>query len=495
MPVRLPSTLRPSSSFFNPSYRSLARPAASSTADSSKSLDPARPARRYSCSSSSSGRSSSRDGNGSGARVKAPAAAGPRASSSTSAASPSGPAPARVAAAVPKALPKVAPAAFNLPHANAGLVNLDAFYALHRPLLELPVQLGNRRSTQHSDVTDLEEWAEPQLEETRPIESDELDAAAAAGEHTVTVSKISMAELSAELAEIVDLSEDGTPTGLPYLARVKSVEPLKSLEEELAAEAKEEEALALHEEQLHDMEKDQAEPYDAWMIGQHQPQPHSVARYLAVHPPFEAPTEADNASLSFAARPQFPFSPKTLSDLTFLSPFGKPAPSPSVSPSRPPAPSSTYAPAFSKQFLRPLDPSDASAVADQFLSHAQLTHRWQARSDFILRAGEALRRAEVAYSDAAPAPSSAEKTKKQRGSIRLWSEKDGWVVFNLARGEVVGTGSPFLPAELVHLDATDVMDEVVEMDSVKRKRKKKMSKHKYKKRRKAQRALRQRLGK
>ncbi|GAA5950170.1 hypothetical protein JCM21900_004617 [Sporobolomyces salmonicolor] len=495
MPVRLPSTLRPSPSFFNPSYRSLARPASSSAADSSSSFDPARPARRYSCSSSSSGRSSSRDGNGSGARVKAPAGAGARPSSSTSAASPSGPAPARAAATVPKALPRAAPAAFNLPHANAGLVNLDAFYALHRPLLELPVQLGNRRSTQHSDVAELAEWAEPQLEETRPIESDEVDAAAE--EHTVTV-----AELSAELAEVVDLSEDGTPLGVPYLARVKPAESLKSLEEELAAEAQEEEALALHEEQLHDMEKDQAEPYDAWMIGQHQPQPHSVARYLAVHPPFETPTEADDAPLSSAARPQPPFSPKTLSDLTFLSPFGKPAPSPAVSPSPPSSSLSAYAPAFSKQFLRPLDPSDASAVSDQFLSHAQLTHRWQARSDFILRAGEALRRAEVAYSGDAPSSSSSAnqiaKKKKQRGSIRLWSEKDGWVVFDLARGggEVVGTtGSPFLPAEMVDLDAAGVADVVVEMDSVKRKRKKKMSKHKYKKRRKAQRALRQRLGK
>jgi len=41
----------------------------------------------------------------------------------------------------------------------------------------------------------------------------------------------------------------------------------------------------------------------------------------------------------------------------------------------------------------------------------------------------------------------------------------------------------------------DVYEDVVSMDSVKRKRRKKMAKHKYKKRRRLQRAERQRLGK
>lgn len=45
------------------------------------------------------------------------------------------------------------------------------------------------------------------------------------------------------------------------------------------------------------------------------------------------------------------------------------------------------------------------------------------------------------------------------------------------------------------MDVADMGEDVIEMDSVKRKRKKKISKHKYKKRRKATRAQRKRLGK
>ncbi|TXT09170.1 hypothetical protein VHUM_02644 [Vanrija humicola] len=48
---------------------------------------------------------------------------------------------------------------------------------------------------------------------------------------------------------------------------------------------------------------------------------------------------------------------------------------------------------------------------------------------------------------------------------------------------------------LARLDVSAVADEVVSLDSVKRKRKKKMNKHKYQKRRKASRAERKRLGK
>ncbi|GAA6058620.1 hypothetical protein JCM10212_004031 [Sporobolomyces blumeae] len=506
MPMRLPRALRPTSAFFSPSYGTVlsrvsglttAPPAPASSLASSSS----RPSRRYSCSSSSSGRSSSRDGSSSSSRVKAQAAVARSSSASSTASTSASPAAVSPTALKP-AVVKQTPAAYNLPHVSADLVRLDSLFALHRPLLELPVQYHNRRTTSRTESThalSAAEEMEMRMEETRPLEVVEEVLDSAEGQQTMTV-----AELSAELAEVVDLSEDGTPLGAPYLARVGPIEPLKSVEEELAAEAKEDESLALHEEKLHDMEKDEAEPYDAWMIGQHEPLPYDVARYLAVRPPHQVPQSSSPAASDSTSS----ISTKTLSDLTFLSPFSKPAPS-SVSPasssassasaSRVAPPPSPYAPAFSKYFLRPLDPTDASAVADQFLSHHQLVHTWAARTEYAQNAAEALRRAEQTYSDvASPSRDVVESNVAplaRKGTIQYWSEQEGWTSFDLSKG-VSSNGSPFLPAEWVDLDAvTGVEDIVVELDSVKRKRKKKITKHKYKKRRKAQRALRQRLGK
>lgn len=68
----------------------------------------------------------------------------------------------------------------------------------------------------------------------------------------------------------------------------------------------------------------------------------------------------------------------------------------------------------------------------------------------------------------------------------MWSEQDGWTTVNLGRS---GSGSPFLPAEMVDLDWEDEQAALraesggVSLDSTKRKRKKKITKHKYKKRR------------
>ncbi|GAA5965421.1 hypothetical protein JCM3765_002373 [Sporobolomyces pararoseus] len=491
--MRLSRAVRPSSAYFSPSYGSiLSRPTplsvsfspVPSSSSSSPSLSTsARPSRRYSCSSSSSGRSSSSDG--SSTRVKGPATAHSPSSSSSTTSTPSSAAPKPVQVA-----PRISqtPSTYNLPHVSAELVKFDSLFSLHRPLLELPVQLQNRRSiNSKNDASTLAaaEELDTRMEETRPPQVQTEDA-----HQTVTV-----AELSEELAEVVDLSDDGTPMGAPYLARVGPIEPLKTVEEELAAEAKEEEALAMHEEQLHEMEKDEAEPYDAWMIGQHQPLPHNIARYLALRPPHEAPRSAPTLSATSSSPSTLPS--KTLSDLSFLSPFGTPSSplSSSFSTRTSPLPASPYATAFSKHFLRPLDPTDAAAVADQFLSHHQLVHTWAARNDFVNQAAESLRKAQQAYSDS-PVPSSSTPVVAQepseKGTIKYWTEGEGWATFDLKSG-LNGSGSPFLPAELVDLSAAEEI--VVEMDSTKRKRKKKITKHKYKKRRKAQRALRQRLGK
>ncbi|GAA5869670.1 hypothetical protein JCM16303_000543 [Sporobolomyces ruberrimus] len=486
MSMRLTRALRPSSTLFSPPCgsnlsRAAALPAFHSSSSSTSPLSSTgRPCRRYSCSSKSSG--GPRSNAGSSARVKAPS---PSSSPTTSSSSSPPPSAVKYVQGAPRIA--VTPSTYNLPHVSAELVKSDSLFALHRPLLELPIQIQNRRSvTSRTDASTLAVAEElgSRLEEARMDEG--------VAQQTATV-----VELSDELAEVVDLSEAGLPVGTPYLARLGPVEQLKSVEEELAAEAKEEEALAIHEEQLHDMEKDEAEPYDAWMIGQHAPLPHVVARYLALRPPHEAPSSPSNSPLTSAPATQ------TLSDLQFLSPFGKPlSPSAWTSPSLARNPSSAlanapYAAAFSKHFLRPLEPTDAAAVADQFLSHHQLVHTWAARNDFVNEAAESLRKAQQLYSDAPVASKSSPvvaQESSEKGTIRYWTEREGWATFDLRLGEN-SNGSPFLPAEMVDLEALSAEDLVVDMDSTKRKRKKKITKHKYKKRRKAQRALRQRLGK
>jgi len=490
MPMRLPRALRPSRTLSTPSRSTLiSRPSSLAVLNSSLPSSPSssltsssRLCRRYSCSSNSSGRSSSRDG--SSTRVKAPAAAPSSSSSSSQSTSTTLPSSTPKQVAVSSNSTLSTPSTYKLPHVSAELVKYDSLFALHRPLLELPVQVQNRRSitminSQNgatSGTAELDLELNMEEEGTRAVSE-----SGSQGQETITV-----AELSEELAEVVDLSEDGTLMGTPYLARLGPIEPLKTVEEELAAEAKEEEALAMHEEQLHDMEKQESEPYDAWMIGQHQPLPHDVARYLASRPPHEVPTlqsitsSTPSSTLRSSALPK-----KTLSDLTFLSPFSKPTSSYASSLSRtstPDSPStSPYATAFSKHFLRPLDPTDASAVADQFLSHHQLVHTWAARNDFVHSTAESLRKAQRIYSDSPITSISTpvvEQEPSEKGTIKYWTEGAGWETFDLRTG-TNGKGSPFLPSELVDLEG----ESVVEMDSVKRKRKKKITKHKYKKRR------------
>ncbi|KPV76268.1 uncharacterized protein RHOBADRAFT_52303 [Rhodotorula graminis WP1] len=320
--------------------------------------DALRPSGRCGYSSSSSaGRSSSRDGS---PRVNKPTttttSASPSPRSSSPAPKPSHAAKPNTLAALKSPQPELK-RAFELPHVRQGLVGLDAFFAGPRPLLELPLPLGTRRSTSAATT------------DSAHVPGERLDLLATRAE-------------ADEDVLVVDQADDGSPVGEPYLARLKPMQSLKTVDEELAAEAAEEADL---------MQR----------------------------------------------------------------------------------------------------PDEASGVADRFLSHANFLWRWHARNDFIDAAGEPLRQAGAYYAGTpalAPSPS-LEAGADAQGSIRMWREHDGWVdvAVGLGRGDSV-----FLPADMVDLDAGDVE---IRLDSTKRKRRTKMKKHKFKKRRKAQRALRQRLGK
>ncbi|GJN87514.1 hypothetical protein Rhopal_000464-T1 [Rhodotorula paludigena] len=416
MPVRL---ARPAGGLFaRPPYRAFPPAALAPTAPGA--AQPAVASRRTYSSSSSAGRSDSRDGT---PRVKQQPAAAP-----------STPAPQLAHALKAGSHPPVKSPkrelkrAFELPHVRSGVVGLDAFFAGPRPLLELPIPLGTRRSTL-STLTD--------------------------STHVPRSVADVFAKVEDELVQVVDQAEDGTPVGEPYLARLKPADTLRSVEEELAAEAQEEAEFVMQEEIEHQKEAAEAEPYDAWLLGQHEVQPSHVARYLASRP-----------------------------DLAYLTPFSS---------STSATPSTDYSRIFSAYFVDPLKPSEAGAVADRFLAHVDFQHGWQARKDFVATAAERLRQAEAHFSGdkAAPATFVAEEDLAAKaGTIRVWREQDGWVQLPVA----IGSGeNPFLPAEIVDLDVAS--EGQITLDSVKRKRRTKMKKHKYKKRRKAQRALRQRLGK
>ncbi|GAA5852731.1 hypothetical protein JCM8547_002607 [Rhodosporidiobolus lusitaniae] len=449
----LPSGSASSSSVFNPSYSS----------PLSAALSHPRRAIHY---QGNSGRSSSRDGS-----ERAKPARAPEQSKSSSSRSASTSAVPQRPCAPPLRQQTVKSAGarerFVLPHATSELVGVDSFFATHRPLLELPVRLSNRRSTRQGASSVV-------AAEDAEVMSAQAQPAVEMNGRTVQVEE----DFGKDVARVVDLAEDGTPLGAPYLVRLDAVEPLKSVEEELAAEEKEEAALMQKVEQLHQQEAESVEPYDAWMIGQHQVQPAAVARYLAVHPPFAAPSSTTPATTSSSA-------PSTVrSHLAYLTPFTSSAPSP-LTPSA--------FPAFVDHFVAPLEPQESSALADQFLSSAQMKQSWAAHDAFVRSFGERLRVAEQAYKGVSKVVQEAFPTpvaKEQRGSIRVWDEQEGWRSLSIAQNDVGLNGSPFLPADTVEIEEV-----VVSLDSVKRKRHKKMLKHKYRKRRKAQRALRQRLGK
>lgn len=421
MPVRL---ARPAGGLFaRPPYRAFAPAALAPTAPGA--AQPAVASRRTYSSSSSAGRSDSRDGT---PRVKQQPAAAPSTPAPQLAhALKAGPHP---PAKSPKRELK---RAFELPHVRSGVVGLDAFFAGPRPLLELPIPLGTRRSTL-STLTD--------------------------STHVPRSVADVFAKVEDELVQVVDQAEDGTPVGEPYLARLKPADTLRSVEEELVAEAQEEAEFVMQEEIEHQKEAAEAEPYDAWLLGQHEVQPSHVARYLAVRPPFTAPSAPSSTPSSASAA-----APQSRPDLAYLTPFSSSASA---------TPSTDYSRIFSAYFVDPLKPSEAGAVADRFLAHVDFQHGWQARKDFVATAAERLRQAEAHFSGdkAAPATFVAEEDLAAKaGTIRVWREQDGWVQLPVA----IGSGeNPFLPAEIVDLDVAS--EGQITLDSVKRKRRTKMKK-------------------
>lgn len=429
-------------------------------------------ARNYS--SSSAGRSSSRDGarkpDTSPSTAQAPA---PTSATSTAAAADS---PAAAAAAQPRS-PLAATTqskkrnkrAFELPHVRKSLVGLDAFFATHRPLLELPLRLGARRSTVTAGGVSDSAYV--------PTDHD-------SGRH---LSRSGETAARDDLVQVVDQAEDGSAVGEPYLVRLSEPEPLRSVEEELAAEAVEEAELTQQEELQHELEATEDRPYEPWLLGQHNGTDNvNVARYLAIRPPFTAPSPSSA-----------PAAPTTTAlkskELDFIAPFlstttpsSSTSASASASSSSNTATSSTdYSTTFSSHFVEPLSPNEATGVVDRFLSHHEVLHRWSAQTDFVNAAGEALRRAGRAYSpasasaiDVTSSSSSAvlDALRKQRGSVRLWTDADGFMSIPVGLHLDSLSSSPFLPAE-------DVIVEDIRMDSVKRKRQKKIRKHKHRKRR------------
>ena len=236
-----------SSSFFNPSYRSLSRP------QLALSANPFTRERRISF---NSGGSSSRAGSG-GPLKSSPA----QQAKSTSASSPQPP----TSAVVPSL--SATPLAPVLPHASFGLVRLDTFFALHRPLLELPLRLSARKS-----VSPISRLVASSSSEEAPVSLDEAM-------ETIDGN---------ELVEVVDLAPDGTPLGPSYittLAATEAADGLRTAEEEVELRDLETEAT---EAALQDIEDGLPDPYEAWRIGEPELQAFApaVSRYLASHPPF-----------------------------------------------------------------------------------------------------------------------------------------------------------------------------------------------------------------
>lgn len=387
------------------------------------------------------------------------------------------------AASTPPAVAATKPAtplASSLPHANANLILNDGFFALHRPLLELPIRLSARKT-----VAPLPRLWSPAAEEDiddRRAAEQERDEIEAFGREAV------VQELESEIVQMVELAPDGvTPVGPPFMATLSGGETVEQAraaeEEEVYLDEMDREAT---EAAMDDIENGLPDPYDAWLIGTHDadlPSSPAVSKYLAAHPPFSpppapSPRSAPRSSSAKAATASY--AAQTLSDISFLRPFPPATVSPSLHSTNP---------AFATHFLDPLPSGLSARVADDFLAASILSHRYLAHGDYARTAGEALELARQSYapaSDPPAVPRRAFDEKRQRGEVRLWSEEKGWVTVDFGRG--VGGGSPFLPAEMVDLDweedqAAAMMTEGVRMDSVKRKRKKKITKHKFKKRR------------
>ncbi|ORY88832.1 hypothetical protein BCR35DRAFT_301182 [Leucosporidium creatinivorum] len=449
LPTRAATAGSSQPTFFNPSYRALSRPKLPLALSSSAAKnDKPSSMRRCSFSSGAAGGSSSRTGSGR-ATAKPSTASAPKANTTQASASIAGSGRSAATASSSTTPTLHAP---SLPHATRGLVGFDSFFALHRPLLELPIRLHARKSCPSA------------------LEEESMDAMAQEMEDAMEGLEIS------EEAEVMDLSEDGKPIGVSYTVKLSGasrMEPLKSPEEEREMELRQEmDAAEEQEAVLQELEEDNVAPYDAWLIAEPEGTQHPtpVARYLASNQPFNAPARP----IALNSLPPSSLSPQTVADLSFLRPHSSAA-------SATPSLTSTI---FASQLANPLSPSEAKQMADRFLSSASLTHRWHAQTDYTKTVSEPLELARRAFNGESVQGRRAFEEKRQRGEIRMWSEKEGWTTVDLGRN---GEGSPFLPAEMVDLDWEDEQELAkmggVVMDSVKRKRKKKMTKHKYKKRR------------
>jgi hypothetical protein len=504
--VRITNTAPTNSSFFNPSYRSLARP---NLLLSSSVKGKARLASgNRSCSSSSW----SSSGNSRGKAIK------------TTAATISSPASTTTTPTIPTTAATTTPPqplAPLLPHASPSLISLDAFFALDRPLLELPIRLSARKSTQvpFARLSPLAAALEDaNEEEIRALQVEEME---------------DLEIDSEELVEVVDLSADGTPLGPSYITTLASTSAGTNISSpvRLQAELEAAEAAMKELEESEGMNGFEVDPYEPWLISE----PDSIgsaalspalARYLASRSPFVPPPAplsfvSTSSSINPARRPLSTsslHSPQTVADLSFLRPFASPAPATSTA--SPSILDPTANALFAEHFANPLPPSLSQAITDRFLSASSLSHRWRAQVDYATDSGEALELARRMYAgeDTQVRRSSTGVTvgrTKRRGELRTWSAEEGWKVVDLSKSspDDVG-GSPFLPAEMVDLDWADedISDEEsksreftkrqkwsdricagprilaerggrIGMDSTKRKRKKKITKHKFKKRR------------
>lgn len=366
------------------------------------------------------------------------------------------------------------PAAHELRHANPELVSLDAFFALHRPLLELPVRLSRRQSTTQQVGGRGDGLAlQRRLEEA----ATELDLEALEG---------------AELVEMVDLAPDGTPQGQPYLTTLTAEDSVEA--HELSSATAAWEAL---EDAAFDEHDDGEDPFEAFLISEPAQGTHpwsaKIARYLAERDPFLPPPVPSTVLAVLAPpTPRGPHSlhsSQTQSHINFLRPFSAPV-----------------LPASSSRSFAPLEPALAQAMADRFLAAASLSHRWQSQVEYASVSAEKMESARRAYHGEDVSGRSTAGRIKRRGDLRVWSVEEGWKYVSLGRSSDA-TLSPFLPAEMVDLDWVDEESQVgeittskrggtaagprslaargngIRMDSTKRKRMKKITKHKFKKRR------------
>ncbi|KAM0754428.1 hypothetical protein T439DRAFT_352443 [Meredithblackwellia eburnea MCA 4105] len=406
-----------------------------------------------------------------------------------------------------------------LPHLNRELAHLDSFFAQHRPLLELELAVLDRRSTvaphSHSTSTSLEkeehqqQLAAEELDE-RKIAELEQEEVEAFGRELGFVSpsltgEVRPAAAEEEMVQVVDLAEDGvTMIGKPYfVAAPSSTSATTAVAEEDDSSSSSSSSLLprtiYSQPEEHSGNQDSQYQYDTFLLGNLHTTPpsRSISRYLALHQPFSPPPPPalpTRRQPPMSPKPSSSYSAKTLSEISFLRPFPSPASSASASTTIPNLSNSDL-----DALLTPLEPNWAYHLSDQFLNSKSLGWRYRALRDWEggMTTNESREADKVGL-------------KVEGEGVTVWNSVAGtWVRVPLPSVDELGMegwtevdpivreedrAEPSI-AELLARRSMEKDEQVVEMDSTKRKRKKKIKKHKYKKRRKAQQALRQRLGK